>query len=110
MFKSEITVCSHDNDLLDEIELLHVDGIEYGRPVFDDASSPEIITAYINIAASIITFLAAALPLISKRKEKNCKSAVVYIRTTETTNDLKELVSTYKEHIKIEIINQTSDK
>ena len=110
MVKNEIAVWSYDNNLLEEIESLDVEGVEYGRVVFDDASSLENITVYISLTASIISFLAAMLPLMVKRKKKSDNNTTVYIRTTETTTDLKNLVTKYKEEVKIEIIQIPDEK
>ena len=101
----EITITTFDQELLRTISEIDETEVEFGQTILDDATSPEVIIAYISLASSLISLLAAILPLIAKSNKNTTKKSCVYIRTSEITTDLKNLASTHKEEIKIEIID-----
>ncbi|MCQ8103458.1 hypothetical protein NP590_05000, partial [Methylomonas sp. SURF-2] len=106
----EVAIWSYDKNLLDSINELEMDGVEYGSIVFDDAFSAENITAYINMGAAQINFLAIALPLLVSRKKQEDNKTEIYIRTSEVNIDLKNLVAKYTKQIKIQIIEMSDKK
>jgi len=106
---NEITICSHNDELLSEIESMQIEGVSYGRVYFDAANSPETIIAYINIGGAIIGFLAVIIPLVVKRNRKNNTHTELFVRTEEVTVELKEFVAKYKSEVKI-ILTETPKK
>jgi uncharacterized protein YsxB (DUF464 family) len=106
----EVAIWTYDNNLLDSINELKMNGVEYGNLILDDASSIENVTAYINLGATLISFLAIALPLIVSKKNNQDNKTEIFIKTTEVSLDLKNLVAKYKKQIKVEIIEVVDKK
>lgn len=101
----EITVTTFDQELIRKISEIDENKVEFRQVILDDAASPEIIIACVGLASALISLLAAILPIIAKSNKSLTKKSYVYIRTSEITTDLKNLASTHKEEIKIEIID-----
>ena len=99
---NEITISTYDSELLHAIAKLKIDNLEFKHLLLDDATSPENLIAYIGLASALISLLAAILPLISKSNSK--RKTTIYIRTTEVTSDLRNLITNHKEQVTIEVI------
>jgi hypothetical protein len=102
----EMAVWSDDYALLDEIEKLEHADVTYGRVCLDDASSLENVTAYVALAANLVSLLAAVLPLVYARTANRKKSTKIYVRTTEVTAELEQVLVKYRQSVSIEVVKR----
>lgn len=98
----EVAISCSD-ELMDEIEKLNIDGVQYSRILYDDISTLDQIIAYINLGAGVFAFLGALLPLIANKTKdkKDSEKPTVIIRVTEIDYDTEKLITRYKEEVKI---------
>ena len=98
-----VTVTSSDKELISDIWSLKTNDVVLEESMLKSEGWPGEITAYIELAAASLTFIAALLDMIKKHKDKKPSTTKTIIHSSEVIEDIHGIATRYEKIINIEI-------